>query len=416
MKYLILEKSIIPTTWDIKRLKYLVALRKDRAIELGDLPYICLENIESWTGSLVSSYLPVEVLSNLYLFKEGDILFGKLRPYLAKVFCPNFEGVTSSEIVIMRSRGSILPKYLLYYMLNKDYIYWLQSLSFGSKMPRVSPEQVANSLVVFPHLADQHIVVEFLNQEMVKINKLVEEMERLIKLLQVRRSSLINHTITKGLSLDVDFKDSDVYWLGNIPTHWEVKRLKFLASFRNERVKKYDNHLTIGLENIESWTGKIILLNQEQKYDSNLLKFSNNDVLFGKLAPYLAKSSCPDFNGYCTSDIVVMRPTDKILKEFLMYSILNSNFILNMNSLTYGVRMPRVSPEQIANARISCPPLREQRAIVKFLQHETGRIDGMIEKIGEAVGLLWEYRVALISAAMTGQIDVQYIKEKTVKE
>ena len=181
-----------------------------------------------------------------------------------------------------------------------------------------------------------------------RIDALVAKKERLIELLQEKRTALITHAVTKGLDPNVPMKDSGVEWLGEIPAHWEVKRLKFVAPARISKLDtKPDDAVYVGLEHVELWTGRLLLENQPETVDSVVASFRAGDVLLGKLRPYLAKVARPDFNGVCTSEILPLRPSAELIQSFLMYCLLNAPYVGWLDSLTYGTKMPRVSPEQV---------------------------------------------------------------------
>ena len=162
----------------------------------------------------------------------------------------------------------------------------------------------------------------------------------------------------------------------------------------------------IGLENIESWTGRLLLQDQPENVDSSVGLFQAGDVLFGKLRPYLAKAARPDFSGVSTGELIVLRPME-YSSDYLFYFLLNKSYIRWVDTLAYGTKMPRVSPGQVWNSMVPCPPLPEQTAIAAFLDRETAKIDALVAKIKEAIARLKEYRVALVSAAVTGKIDVR---------
>ncbi|GIX49461.1 MAG: hypothetical protein KatS3mg131_3672 [Candidatus Tectimicrobiota bacterium] len=304
----------------------------------------------------------------------------------------------------------------MYSLLNPSYIGWVHSLTYGTKMPRVSPEQVASSAVALPPLAEQRAIAAFLDRETAKIDALVAKKERLIELLQEKRTALITRAVTKGLDPTVPMKDSGVEWLGEIPVYWEVKRLKYVAPARMSKLEvKPDDAVYVGLEHVESWTGRLLLDNQPETVESVVGAFKAGDVLFGKLRPYLAKVARPDFDGVCTSEILPLRPGAECSQSFLMYALLNKPFIDWLDSLTCGTKMPRVSPGQVLDSFVALPPLPEQRAIAAFLDRETAKIDALIAKVREAIERLKEYRTALISAAVTGKIDVREGREEHIE-
>jgi len=203
----------------------------------------------------------------------------------------------------------------------------------------------------------------------------------------------------KGQSYST-YKDSGIEWLGEIPEHWEVYRLKYCTDLINERVDGRDSELSYtGLEHIESWTGRRIVADDAAYSDGQASKYRKGDVLFGKLRPYLAKALRAIEDGICTGELLVLRPR-RVIQDYLFDYVLTSDFISIVDSSTYGAKMPRANWEFIGNLPILVPPEDEQRAIAAFLDHQTQRIDALIEKKERQIELLQEKRIALIHEAI----------------
>ena len=158
------------------------------------------------------------------------------------------------------------------------------------------------------------------------------------------------------------------------------------------------------MENIESKSGKFIKTDSD--FAGQGVRFKPNDILFGKLRPYLAKVWLSSFDGQAVGDFYVFRPKQEIFPEFAKYRILDSSFIEVTNSSTYGSKMPRVSWEFIADLPIAFPPLEEQHSIVQHIETETERINQKVAKTEKLIELLSEYRTVLISEVVTGKIKV----------
>ncbi|MCJ0829848.1 restriction endonuclease subunit S [Acinetobacter sp. NIPH1876] len=220
----------IPSHWDVKRMKFVVANVGDKIdAKESDLRYFGLENIESFTGKLLDS-VELESEGIGHRFQKDDVLFGKLRPYLAKVFLAQEEGLSSTEALVFRSSEVIYPKFLSYYCLSQDFINEVNGTTFGSKMPRASWDDISSFRMVYPSLDEQKIITDFLDKRLAQVDALITKQETLLEKLDEQRVSLISHAVTKGLNPDVEMKESDVVLLGNIPNTWNVKRLKFLLS------------------------------------------------------------------------------------------------------------------------------------------------------------------------------------------
>lgn len=171
------------------------------------------------------------------------------------------------------------------------------------------------------------------------------------------------------------YKPSGVVWLGEIPGHWELRRLKYTANLINVKVDGADNDLPYtGLEHIESWTGRRVAPNGEATSEGQANLYRRGDVLFGKLRPYLAKAHAAESDGICTGELLVLRPR-AVAQRFLLDYVLNPDFIAVVDSSTYGAKMPRANWDYIGNLPALIPPSEEQRAIAAFLDRETARIE-----------------------------------------
>lgn len=177
-----------------------------------------------------------------------------------------------------------------------------------------------------------------------------------------------------------ELDSSSVSWLQQKPSHWRIKRLKFSTDLINNKVSAEDSSLPyLGLEHIESWTGRKIdgeISNSEGLASS----FVEGDVLFGKLRPYLAKVHLAQQKGLISSEALVIRSKEELQAEFLKYYMLSRDFINIVDSSTYGSKMPRASWDFIGNLPILLPDVEEQRSIARFLDFKTAQIDALIAK------------------------------------
>ncbi|EAI7390144.1 restriction endonuclease subunit S, partial [Campylobacter upsaliensis] len=254
--------------------------------------------------------------------------------------------------------------------------------------------------IPLPPLQEQKEIAEFLDKKCEKIQNYINKKQKLITLLQEKKQALINEVVTKGLNPNIESKNSGIEYLGLIPHHWEVKKLKYIATLRNQ--KSNDSDFKVGLENIESQTGKYISTNEVVFEDSGIY-FYKNDILFGKLRPYLAKVFLADREGVCVSEFLVLTPK-KQCGNFLKFLMLSPLFISVVDGSTYGSKMPRASWEFIGNLKIPLPPLHEQKEIAEFLDSKVAQIDSVIEKTKKQIELIKEYKNTLINEAVCGRV------------
>jgi len=295
----------------------------------------------------------------------------------------------------------------------KNYMRWLWYLlpllkmdefSRDSAVPGLNREDAYRNIVTLPSSYEQQQIAAYLDRKTTQIDNLISKKQKLIELFKEKRSAIINQAVTKGLNPDAPMKDSGIEWIGKVPEHWEVKRLKYFFRLITEKNCSLQTK-KVALENIESWTGRFI--DSEVDYQGEGISFLKGDVLFGKLRPYLAKVLNAKFSGASVGDIFVMRPKLGISSRFAFYRFLSKPFIDIVNGSTFGAKMPRVSWDFIANLHIAMPNNKEQRTISGYLDSKTTKIDQTISRIEKQTDLLQEFRTALISEAVTGKIDVR---------
>ncbi len=409
----------IPEYWEITRLKYAAPSSTTKLTEKpDDLPFLGLENIESQTGRLLLD-TPIEnVDSTVGVFHRGNVLFGKLRPYLAKAVCVDFSGVCTTELLVLQPSTIVNGKFLFYRLLSEDFIKLVNSLAYGTKMPRVSSEQIGNFPISLPPLAEQRAIATFLDRETASINALIAKKERLIELLQEKRAALISHAVTKGLDPTVRMKDSGVEWLGEIPEHWEVLQLRRIVNtFVDYRgftpVKTSDGIPLITARNIKSgvldFTSSQEFISEED-YASRMIRGfpENGDLLITTEAPLGETAQIVDERVTLAQRIILLK-VDKmqIRNEYLKFYFMSESGKGELWSRATGSTAIGIKASHLREVFVIIPSLSEQQAIVSYLDCETAKIDALVSRIREGIEKLREYSTALISAAVTGKIDVR---------
>ena len=201
------------------------------------------------------------------------------------------------------------------------------------------------------------------------------------------------------------YKESGVEWIGEIPAHWKIEKIKHIAILVSEKSTPESNAIKISAENVESGTGKV--LDFYSAYDAVGVKFQVGDVLFNKIRVYLNKIVFAKYDGYSLSEMIVIRPTLQCMGKYLFYFMLSNRFIQYCDSISYGAKMPRTAVDDILNAKIPVPLDSEKLQIANFLDRKTEQIDELIATEQRKIELLKEYRQSLISEAVTGKIDLR---------
>lgn len=407
----------VPEGWVVKRLKQNTRLLTQKT-DRRDHP-VGLENIESWSGR----FLPTETAfeGEGIAFDVGDILFGKLRPYLAKAYLAKSTGEAVGDFHVIRPAVDMDSRFVQYQILNREFISIVDGSTFGSKMPRASWEFVGGMKVSRPPLQEQIAIAEFLDRETGKIDELVAEQRQLMELLKEKRQAVISHAVTKGLDPNAPMKPSGIEWLGDVPVSWAVKRLKHLGQAvigltysPADIVNEGTGTLVLRSSNVQA--GKIVFDDNvyvktsiretlvTQVGDILICSRNGSRALIGKNAKIDETSAGLTFGAFMTifrsqHSGYISCVLNSPLFEFQSGAFMTST----INQLTIGV---------LNNFEVPFPPADEREQIVKFLQSETGKFNTLTAEAQRAIDLLQERRTVLISAAVTGQIDVrnQFLK------
>lgn len=408
----------VPFHWQAKRLKHAVDLINEKIEDANGLPYIGLEHIESWTGRRIESETPVSPDGFACRFGMGDVLFGKLRPYLAKVHLAEEPGVCTAEALVLRPKF-VRADYLRYYVLARQFIEVVDGSTYGSKMPRANWQFIGCLPCLVPSVHEQRAIAVFLDRKTRQIDELIAKKRRLIELLQEKRTALISHAVTKGLDSDAPMKPSGVDWLGEVPAHWEVKRIKFIARVGNGSTPKRDNTdywggeypwLNSGVVNLHEVTEASDFVTDLALEECHLPIVRPPAVLVGITGEGKTRGMVTILRVEATINqhLAFVRPTVSDCDvEFLRYVLHAAYQFLRDESGGGGSTKGALTCEQLGNVAVPFPPPGEQCSIVAELERACATLDLIAATTESATDQLAEYRQAVISAAVTGKIDVR---------
>lgn len=405
----------VPRHWGVHRLKTKLALLTEKAARRSHP--VALENIESWSGRFVAT--EGEFGGEGVAFSAGDILFGKLRPYLAKAYLAERPGEAVGDFHVLRPTQDIDGRFVQYQILTQSFINVIDSTTFGSKMPRASWEALGNMALLVPQTSEQKTIAAFLDRETAKIDTLIAEQEKLINLLAEKRQATISHAVMRGLNPDVPMKDSGVAWLGEVPAHWDVTQLKRLCARITDGA-----HISPETEGGEyCFVSTKDLIGDEIDFDGCLLTSPES-------FEYLLKTGCKPYKGdvlfskdgtigrtvvvreerefVVASSLIIISPLKGLVDSgYLNFLCKSAVVVRQVESFIKGAGLPRLSIQNLLKVIGIFPPLDEQLEITEFLNNETAKLDALKSEAGRAIVLLKERRSALIAAAVTGQIDVR---------
>jgi type I restriction enzyme, S subunit len=443
----------IPAHWEVRRLKFLLngplQYGANEPAELidPDLPrYIRITDIREDGRLREETFRSIpEDVAESYLLEEGDLLFARSGATVGKTF--RYErgwGRAAYAGYLIRAcldREKCDSRFVQYFTASLSYWDWLHSSFIQATIQNVSAERYANLEVPVAQLIEQRVIIRFLDRETEKIDALVARKERLIELLQEKRTALISAVVTGKVQVRKDegggmkdevvgssfrlhpssfpTKDSGVEWLGEIPAHWGVRRLKFLLSGplqygANEPAELIDPDFPryIRITDVRE-DGKLreetFRSIPEHVAESYLLQegdllFARSGATVGKTFRYERSWGRAAYAGYL---IRARLDSEECDSRFVQYFTTSLSYWDWLRSSFIQATIQNVSAERYASLEVPVPELTEQRAIIRFLDCETAKIDGLVAKVREAIERLKEFRTALISAAVTGKIDVR---------
>ena len=399
----------VPAHWNVTRLKYNlrhISEKTDRRERT-----VALENIESWTGKLIET--DTEFEGDGVAFKVGDILFGKLRPYLAKAYLATTPGEAVGDVFVVRPSIKISPQFSHYQVLSREFIDTVDGSTCGAKMPRVNWDFFGDMLLTVPLIEEQCIIVDHLNHETARIDNLIYKKTYFIYLLREKRQALITHAVTKGLDLQAKMMDSGVDWLGEVPAHWNVLSFQRCVSVAKGQVdpeiSPFREMILLAPNHIESGTGRILYTEtaNDQHAESGKYICEKGDIVYSKIRPALRKVCIATLKCLCSADMYPLRAHSGMTNAFLFWFLLSEPFSAFSVLEANRVAMPKINRESLNNLFLPMPSIKDQFSIANYLSLETERIDTLIIKTERSIELIKERRSALITAAVTGQIDLR---------
>jgi type I restriction enzyme S subunit len=408
----------IPAHWKSIKTKYVFRERVQKGYP--NEPLLAATQTKGVVPKSIYENRTVEAQKDLHLLKLveiGDFVIS-LRSFQGGIEYAYYRGIISPAYTVIVPNKRILQAYFRQLAKSKKFIALLQTCVTGIREGQnINYEILRKTPIPVPTDDEQTQIARFLDWKTSQINKFIRNKRRLIELLKEQKQNVINQAVTRGLNPKVRLKPSGVEWIGDIPEHWEVRRLKFLCHNLNEQTsEKQPGETYIALEHVESWTGRISLPDDEITFDSQVKRFQPGDVLFGKLRPYLAKVTRPQTVGVCVGEFLVLRATGNVSADFLEQKLRSKRVIDLINSSTFGAKMPRADWTFIGNLKFAYPPADEQQKILEHIQEKSAEIDQAIIRAEREIELMREYRTRLISDVVTGQVDVRGIEVPEVAE
>ena len=406
----------VPAHWQIRRLKSVVHQVSEQAGILQEgMPYVALENVESWTGRVTPNCAETTE-SQLKCFESGDVLFGKLRPYLAKVTRMNSRGQCVGEFLVLRVTDQISGYFLEHLLRSKPVIDWINSSTFGARMPRADWQFVGNTRLAVPPPPEQTAITRFLDHTTSKIERYIRAKQKLISLLEEQKQVIIHQAVTGQIDVRTGqpypaYKPSGVEWLGNVPVNWEIQRAKRLFSLRTE--KSGSAH---GLELLSIYTHIGVRPRKDLEEKGNKASTTDDywivkpgDLITNKLLAWMGAIGVSHYYGVTSPAYDILMPIVDLESDYYHLLFRTPTYLQQFKQYSRGIMDMRLRLyfDQFGQIPVTVPRIEDQQAIVEFCDKSTIRLNDNIQRTIRQVDLLREYRTRLIADVITGKVDVR---------
>lgn len=345
------------------------------------------------------------------LVRPGDLVLNRLKAHLGVFAGARQLGVISPDYSVFQSLVGRPVQFYEKLFKTPMYVGELRRSTRGivEGFWRLYTDDFYEIPALLPPQDEQDQIVAYLRVQDAQIARFIRDKRRLIELLSEQKQTLIHRAVTRGLDPHVRLRPSGVDWLGEVPEHWLARRLKFIASNVTEQTDvQREGETYLALEHVESWTGKMNPPVGAASFTSTVKQFKKDDVLFGKLRPYLAKVVRPEVPGVCVSEFFVLRADETLVLPAYLEILLRTKKVIEViNSSTVGAKMPRADWTAVGNIRLSLPTKTEQGSILAAVADQTYGLEVASEQAKEEIRLMQEYRDRLIADVVTGQIDVR---------
>ena len=427
----------VPAHWEVKPIKALATLNDETLPESTDPDYeieyvdISSVSLSAGIGSTEAMLFGSAPSRARRMVLVGDVLVSTVRTYLkaiAPVVAPVHNLIASTGFAVVRPMPGQCSGFLKYALQSESFVHQVIGRSTGVSYPAINASDLARIHMWFPPLPEQQAIATFLDHETAKIDALIAEQEKLLALLAEKRQATISHAVTRGLDPNAPLKDSGILWLGDVPAHWEVTRLKFIATVQTGIAKGKDTSgkttITVpylrvanvqdGHLALDDVTTIEIEPGQLERY-----RLQSGDVLMNEGGDFDKLGRGALWNGEVKdcihqNHVFAVRPHG--VSPQWLNQITGSRYaqFYFMGRSKQSTNLASISSTNIMEFPALLPPPEEQAEILQFVQDESTKVDTLLATAKQAIDVLKERRSALISAAVTGQIDVRGLVEQEV--
>lgn len=411
--------------WPTKRLKYTATINDDALSEDTnpdfDMQYIDIGNVDS-SGAIH------EIISHRFedapsrarrMVQHGDVIVSTVRTYLqaiAPIENPPENLIVSTGFAVVRPLlATLSAEFCKFALREPTFLTEVLKRSVGVSYPAINSSELGNISICLPPLKKQHAIADYLDNETAKLDAMLAAKERLIGLLTEKRRAFITRAVIRGLNTDVPLHDSGIPWLNQIPEHWPLFRAKFL--WRECSLPVRDDHEMVTCFR----DGQVTLRKnrREEGFTNGIKQLGYQGVKAGQLVlhsmdAFAGAIGVSDSEGKCTPEYIICDPVkEDIYNPYFGYLLrtMAINGFIQATCTAVRERAPRIHFSDFGDMFFPIPPLEEQQAIVAYISTGTAKLDALRVAAEKTIGLLKERRAALISAAVTGKINIPFIRE-----
>ncbi|MDC0554869.1 restriction endonuclease subunit S [Flavobacteriaceae bacterium] len=415
----------IPEHWKTDRVKDVSRLRDEKIqIKSSDKNYLELENLEQGTGKVIDFQDTLEVASKVMTFKKGDVLFGKLRPYLEKYYLSQEDGYCTGEILAIEPK-SIDNLFFKYFIGSPNFIKQCDVFSYGAKMPRVNWQtQIGTFEIPLPPPKEQKAIAEYLDKATDRIDRIIAiKQEQLVKMEEMRKS-IFFRACTQGLNSDSELIEINDGHITKMPSHWRYQRIKRGCKNIDTGKTPSSGEPEYFIDGTIEWfapecfnDGLIIdkpkkLINEKAFEDNQIKIYPAQSVYFVAVGATAGKVGIIQKPSSCNQQINILETNFKLIPEFLAYQmkIIEKEIIKFAQYTT----LPILNQAKTGYLQIAFPPIEEQKEIIEYLDNYTEKLKKTKVSINYQIKTLQAYRKSLIHECVTGKKQVtSAIKNQT---
>ena len=402
------------------KLKYLATINDEALGDDNDpnfeIQYIDISNVDSYgrIDNVVVHRWDTAPSRARRCVRDGDVIISTVRTYLqaiTQIQNPPDNLIASTGFAVVRPRPDrFTAEYCKYALREPSFLAEVEKRSTGVSYPAINASELARIPVYNHSLSKQLAIAKFLDCEIARVDALIAAKERLLSTLVEKRIALIQHTVTGGLDPSATLRDSGIPWLGEIPVHWHTERARWLFRERDERTRTgKEELLTVShLTGVTPRSDKDVnMFEAETREGYKLCRIG--DLVINTLWAWMGAMGVAFVDGIVSPAYNVYRPLDRLEPDYVDNIVRLPMFAQEVTRYSKGVWSSRLRlyPDGFFEVWLPVPPLDEQRDIVRTVAVESRKLDNLALAARRTINLLNERRTSLISAAVTGQIDIK---------